>query len=88
MSGHHKDLVGSTLFQDLCSSYKAFHIVNDVILRTETETASNPEAYQACSAGMDLQGIVTLAMNKGKRIIILRLFQLLFRCITKVCEYH
>lgn len=32
MSSHHKNLVGSTLFQDLCSSYKAFHVINDVIL--------------------------------------------------------
>ena len=30
--GHDIDLVSTSLFQDLCSSNKALHVINDVIL--------------------------------------------------------
>lgn len=69
MSSHHKDLVGSTLFQDLCSSNKAFHIINDIILRRHRNTIK-PKADCACGPGVDLQGTAALAMCKTETLAI------------------
>lgn len=40
MRGHDIDLVSTSLFQDLCSSNEALHVVNDVILQVGAGSAT------------------------------------------------